>query len=60
MYGSSYCSRNGNKGVGFSFIILDGVIQWVVFGALMCEGLFGKSIMAACEFDELDCVAGGW
>ena len=60
MYGSSYSSRDGNKGVGFPSIILDGVILWVIFGVLMCEGLFMKSIMAVCGFDELDCVAGGW
>ena len=56
MYSSFDSNCDGNEGVGLPSIILYVVNEWVVFDVLVHEGLFGESIMAICEFNELDCV----
>ena len=53
VYGSSYSCCDGYERVGVPYIVSDGVIQWVIFGVFMYEGLLGESIMVICEFNEL-------
>jgi hypothetical protein len=59
VYSSSDSCRDGNEGVGLPPIVLYDVNQWIVFGVLVHEGLFGEFIVAVCEFDELDCACRG-
>ena len=45
--------------VGFPSVVFYVVDEWVVFGAFVCSGLFGESVMAVSEFDGLYCVVCG-
>ena len=58
MDGPSYSSSD-SEGVGFPSVILYVVDKWVVLGVFLCSGLFGESIMAVCEFNELYCIVWG-
>ena len=55
MDSSSHSCRDGDKWVCLPSLIVYNVNQWVIFVVFMCEGLVRESIMAICEFDELDC-----
>ena len=59
MGGPSYCSSDSDEWVGFPSVVLYDVDKWVVFGVFLCYGLFGETVMAVCEFDELHCVICG-
>ena len=55
MDSSSQSCRDGDKWVSMPSLIVYSVNQWVKFVMFMCEGLVGESIVAICEFNELDC-----
>ena len=56
VHGSSYPGCDVNKGVYFPSVILYHVNWWVIFGVFWFQGLVGESIVAICEFYELDYV----
>ena len=59
MDGPSDSNNDSDEGGGFPSIVLYVGDKWVVFGVFICSGLFGESVMAVCEFNELYCVVWG-
>ena len=50
----SGCDRD--KGFCVPSFVSYFINQWVIFDLFLCDGLFGESVVAVCEFNELYCV----
>lgn len=57
VYGSSTFGCDDYEGVYFPSIVLKCIYQWVILSVFLFKGLFGKPIMAICEFHELEVCA---
>ena len=55
-YGPSYSGCDGNwGGGGLPPIVLHGANEEIIVCVFVCEGLVRVSVVAICEFNELDC-----
>ena len=60
MYGTSYTSCDGNKGLDFLAIVLYDIDKKFVFDVFACEGLVRVSIMATCVSMSWVVIVGEW